>query len=76
VYQTPVPTNLIEHEYLHVFFGRHDKQEIFPVSEEVESYKRVTIDELAHMVKTNDTTLAPWTREVFLRIEDRFKEYC
>lgn len=75
VYQTPVPTNLIEHEYLHVFFGRYNDENILPVPEEVESYKRVTIDELKNMAKSNDPTLAPWTKEVFLRLEDQFNAY-
>lgn len=75
IYQTPVPPWLTEHEYLHVFFGRYSWEEVKPVAEEVASFRRVNLYELKEMSVSNDSTLAPWTREVFLRLEERFRSY-
>ncbi len=62
IYQVPVPPNLIEHEYLHVFTGIIDDQTINPNPEEVMNYRRVTTEEFTKRVKDDDPTIAPWTK--------------
>lgn len=68
IYNTPVPTNLIEHEYLHVYIGKYDWQNIVSNPEEVAEYKRVTYAELDTMVQNNDKQLAPWTQITWQKI--------
>jgi isopentenyl-diphosphate delta-isomerase len=74
IYQTPVPPNLIEHEYLHVFLGFYDDQDIKPVSEEVMNYIRVTQSEFTERVMIDDPTIAPWTKITWKQIQKRLKE--
>lgn len=75
VYQTPVPPWLIEHEYLHVFFGRYAWEEIKPVPQEVASYRWIDYQKLWEMSKNKDATLWPWTAEVVVKLSDYFSTY-
>ena len=62
IYHVPVPPNLIEHEYLHVFTGIIDDQTINPNPEEVMNYRRITTEEFTKRVNDDDPTIAPWTK--------------
>ena len=68
IYKTPVPTNLIEHEYLHVFLGTYDGAEIAPNPEEVKTTKRLSFDELDQLVDNDDASIAPWTKMTWKKI--------
>lgn len=70
IYQTPVPPDLIEHEYLHVFVGRYEGSPIAPNLEEVMDYQRISIDEFTHLVNHDDPTIAPWTKITRKRLKD------
>lgn len=70
IYQTPVPPDLIEHEYLHVFIGRYTGENINPDPSEVMATKRMPIDEFTNLVDTDDTSIAPWTKITRKRLKD------
>lgn len=67
IYQVPVPPNLIEHEYLHVFVGLYEDQEIKLNPEEVMAYQRIAVDDLMTMIEQDDPILAPWTKITWTR---------
>ncbi len=75
IYQTPVPPNLIEHEYLHVFVGRYEGNRISPEPSEVMATKRVAIDEFTNLVDADNSTLAPWTKITRLRLYNQIQDY-
>lgn len=67
IYQVPVPPNLIEHEYLHVFVGHYDGQIINPNPEEVMAYQWTAVDDLMTKIEQDDPTIAPWTKITWAR---------
>lgn len=75
IYQTPVPPDLIEHEYLHVFVGRYEGQNINPDPSEVMATDRVDTHEFTNRIQANDPTIAPWTKITRLRIYDEIQDY-
>ena len=75
VYKTDVPTNLIEHEYLHVFLGKYDDQEIKPNPDEANSYKRYRFEDLDRLVEMDDDTIAPWTKVTWKKIRSEIENY-
>lgn len=67
IYQVPVPPNLIEHEYLHVFTGIIEDQVIEPNPAEVMNHERITTTKFTQRVKDDDPSIAPWTKITWLK---------
>ena len=59
IYNVPVPPNLIEHEYLHVYSGIYDG-EIIPNPEEAMAYRWISKEDLETEVRNNPETFTPW----------------
>lgn len=62
VYRVPVPPELVEHEYLHVFVGKYEGQAIIPNPEEVCDYRWVESDELIELCRHADPKIATRTQ--------------
>jgi isopentenyl-diphosphate Delta-isomerase len=61
IYKTPVGGGLIEHEFLHVFFGRSESDP--KVNEkEVMDWKWMNFDEMAEDVKKNSAIYSAWLK--------------
>jgi isopentenyl-diphosphate delta-isomerase len=59
IYRAVLPNGLIEHEYLHVFFGRYDGEPT-PNPDEVEAWKWVDLHELSADVRNNPDAYSFW----------------
>lgn len=61
IYMTEVGGGLTEHEYLHVFFGRYDKD---PKTnpEEVNDWKWISLNDLLSDVKKNPAKYSNWLK--------------
>lgn len=75
IYQTPVPPDLIEHEYLHVFVGRYQGETINPDPSEVMMTERVDNEEFTHRVQADDPTIAPWTKITRQQLSSQMMNY-
>lgn len=75
IYHTPVPPNLIEHEYLHVFVGRYEGNDIQSDASEVMATDRVDTQTFNTRVQNDDPTIAPWTKITRLRLYDQIQNY-
>ena len=75
IYRTPVPPDLIEHEYLHVFVGRYEGKNINPDPSEVMATERVDIHKFTHRVQADDPSIAPWTKITRLRLKDNILKH-
>lgn len=75
IYQTPVPPDLIEHEYLHVFVGRYQGENINPDPSEVMATQRVDIHEFSHRVQADDSSIAPWTKITRQQLSSQMMNY-
>lgn len=61
IYKTPVTGGLIEHEFLHIFFGRYGKDP--SVNEkEVMDWRWIDFDELVKDAKKNSRIYTPWLK--------------
>ncbi|MDE1870983.1 MAG: isopentenyl-diphosphate Delta-isomerase [Candidatus Micrarchaeota archaeon] len=75
-YRTQVSNGLMEHEFLHIFFGMHDGDPE-PDGNEVMDWKWIGLDELEKDIVANSSTYTPWLKIILesgrLRKEaDRF----
>lgn len=61
IYKTAVSNGLTEHEYLHVFFGRHEDDPIVN-REEVMDWKWMGVDELLEDISRNGERYSAWLR--------------
>ncbi len=61
IYKTPVSNGLIEHEFLHVFFGIYDKEPKIN-SEEAADWKFMYLDDLKRDIKMNSNVYSPWLK--------------
>jgi isopentenyl-diphosphate Delta-isomerase len=61
IYKTPVSNGLIEHEFLHVFFGRYDKDPQVN-NKEVMDWKWISFDDLVKDVKRHGKSYSPWLK--------------
>lgn len=59
IYNVPVPPNLIEHEFLHVYSGIYNSA-IIPNPEEAMDYRWISQEDLGQEVKNNPETFTPW----------------
>ncbi len=59
IYNVPVPPNLIEHEYLHVYSGMHDDV-IVPNPEEAMAYRWISKEDLEQEISEHPETFTPW----------------
>ncbi len=59
IYNVPVPPNLTEHEYLHVYSGVFDG-DIIPNPEEAMSYRWISQQDLQQEVQNNPEHFTPW----------------
>ena len=59
VYRAELPNGLIEHEYDHVFFGRHDGDPV-PDPEEVEDWRWLDLAELKADLQANPQSYSFW----------------
>ncbi len=59
IYKSKLDNNLTEHELDHVFLGEYEGH-IIPNPDEVESYKYISIPELAKDVKENAANYTEW----------------
>lgn len=59
IYNVPVPPNLIEHEYLHVYSGIYDEA-IIPNPEEAMNYRWISQEDLHQEVSQHPETFTPW----------------
>lgn len=67
VYRTDFPNGLIEHEYDHVFFGRHDGAPLLN-PEEADDSKWVDMQELAVDIKARPEAYSYWLNVCFNRV--------
>lgn len=67
VYHLPVPPELTEYEYLHVYKGKYTWQEINPNPDEVMNYWWISSTELTKLCQQDDSRLAPWTKYTWLK---------
>jgi len=61
IYKTPVSDRLTEHEFLHVFIGRYDKEPIIN-KDEVESHAWVDVATLRNDMRKHPEKYTPWFR--------------
>ena len=61
IYRTPVSNGLIEHEFLHVFFGRYDDDPKVN-SDEVMNWRWMDFDKLVEDIKKNGSIYSPWLK--------------
>lgn len=61
IYETPVSNGLIEHEFLHVFFGMHDDDPVLNEGE-VMDWKWMRLDALEKDVRSNGDAYTPWLK--------------
>ncbi|MEO6077945.1 MAG: isopentenyl-diphosphate Delta-isomerase [Candidatus Andersenbacteria bacterium] len=59
IYNVPVPPNLIEHEFLHVYSGIYN-EEIIPNPEEAMGYRWITQEDLLQEIHEDATRFTPW----------------
>jgi isopentenyl-diphosphate delta-isomerase len=59
IYKTPVGNGLTENEFLHVFFGRYDKDPVVN-RKEVMDWKWISFGELVRDVKANGKNYSAW----------------
>lgn len=65
-YKAEFDNNMMEHEYDHVFVG-YDNQNPVPNPDEVEDYKWMSLDDIAHDIKQNPSKYTAWFIIVFER---------
>ena len=75
IYKAPVPPNLIEHEYLHVFLWRYEWKPIIPDPDEVMDVKWISFSDLDDLVNSDDIILAPWTKITWPKIREEVINY-
>jgi isopentenyl-diphosphate Delta-isomerase len=61
IYKTDVGGGLIEHEFLHVFFGKYDKDPIIK-KDEVSDWKFMQLDDLEKDIKNNPSIYTAWLK--------------
>lgn len=61
IYKTPVGRGLTENEYLHVFFGRHDKDPAIN-SKEVMDWKWMDFSNIEKDIRTNSKNYSAWLK--------------
>lgn len=69
-YKADLDSNLIEHEYDHVFFGKFDGNPILN-PEEAENYKWISLQELDKDIKENSSKYSFWLKNCW----DKFLIY-
>jgi isopentenyl-diphosphate delta-isomerase len=68
IYNVPVPPNLIEHEFLHVYSGIFNGH-IIPNPEEAMNYRWITKEALHEEIKNNPETFTPWFKILVEKLE-------
>ena len=75
IYKAPVGLGLVEHEYDHVFFGQCDDAPVIN-TEEVASWKYMSLDNIASDMKTHPECYTEWFKisfdEIVRHSEERF----
>ena len=64
VYRADVGGGLVEHEYDHVFVGRHDGADPRPDPDEVDGWRWASLDELRAELRDSPERFTPWFRMV------------
>ena len=71
IYKAPVGLGLIEHEYDHVFFGQSDATPVINI-DEVESWKYMSLDDIAEDLKVHPEQYTEWFKISF----DKIVQHC
>lgn len=67
IYNVPVPPNLIEHEYLHVYSGTYNgKVSMNP--EEAMAYRWISKENIGQEIKNNPEQFTPWFLLLFEKV--------
>lgn len=74
VYQAKFDNGLIEHEFDHVLVGNYTAEPI-PNSEEVDSFKWITLEELRKDMGSNPNNYTPWFKILINEILDKLESY-
>ena len=75
IYKTPVTNGMTEHEFLHVFFGRHEETPKIN-SEEVMDWKWVNFQDLSDDIKKNGKEYSAWLRILIKgQLKDEVEKY-
>ncbi|OGY35414.1 MAG: isopentenyl-diphosphate delta-isomerase [Candidatus Andersenbacteria bacterium RIFCSPHIGHO2_12_FULL_45_11b] len=73
IYNVPVPPNLIEHEYLHVYHGIYNDEPVLN-PEEAMGYRWISKKDLEKEVKNNPEHFTPWFLLLLIKVKPSFPD--